>query len=145
MSAGRLLHYTFRGCSAFTHVTACTLAKSPQRRFTPEAPAVSLPPPPAPIATGWSESVPGRDFHPLWTSTFSRGTTFRLLIRPDISCANDTVALLALALLAQMTKGNESTRLWNQIAKAGMAELADAADSKSFLPHCENPNSTVIS
>jgi hypothetical protein len=28
----------------------------------------------APIATGWSEPVPGRDFHPLWISTFSRRT-----------------------------------------------------------------------
>ena len=27
--AGRLLHHCFRACSAFTHVTACTLAKSP--------------------------------------------------------------------------------------------------------------------
>ena len=29
----------------------------------------------APIATGWSEPVPGRDFHPLWISTFSRRTS----------------------------------------------------------------------
>ena len=28
----------------------------------------------APIATGWSEPVPGRDFHPLWISAFSRRT-----------------------------------------------------------------------
>ncbi len=26
------------------------------------------------IATGWSEPAPGRDFHPLWTSAFSRRT-----------------------------------------------------------------------
>src|SRR6266478_4579063 len=31
-------------CSAFTHVTACTLAKSPLRLSAPEASAVSLPP-----------------------------------------------------------------------------------------------------
>src|SRR5579864_4125553 len=31
------------------------------------------------IATGWSEPVPGRDFHPLWISAFSRRTEiFRL-------------------------------------------------------------------
>jgi hypothetical protein len=29
----------------------------------------------APIATGWSEPVPGRDFHPLWISAFSRRTS----------------------------------------------------------------------
>jgi hypothetical protein len=34
----------FEACSAFTHVTACTLAKSPLRPSTPEASAVSLPP-----------------------------------------------------------------------------------------------------
>jgi len=28
----------------------------------------------APIATGWSEPAPGRDFHPLWISAFSRRT-----------------------------------------------------------------------
>src|SRR6266700_6746081 len=28
----------------------------------------------APIATGWSEPVPGRDFHPLWISALSRRT-----------------------------------------------------------------------
>ena len=28
----------------------------------------------APVATGWSEPTPGRDFHPLWISAFSRRT-----------------------------------------------------------------------
>jgi hypothetical protein len=28
----------------------------------------------APIAAGWNEPVPGWDFHPLWTNTFSRRT-----------------------------------------------------------------------
>ena len=27
-----------------------------------------------PIPPGWSEPVPGRDFHPRWTSAFSRRT-----------------------------------------------------------------------
>src|SRR5262249_43920117 len=31
-------------------------------------------PPPAYIVTGWNEPVPGRDFHPLWTSAFSPRT-----------------------------------------------------------------------
>src|SRR6266478_7790935 len=34
----------FGACSAFTHVTACPLAKSPSRPSAPEASAVSLPP-----------------------------------------------------------------------------------------------------
>ena len=29
----------------------------------------------APIATGWNEPVPGRDFHPLWTSAFHGAPT----------------------------------------------------------------------
>ena len=35
----------FQACSAFTHVTACMLAKSPMRPSTPKASAASLPPP----------------------------------------------------------------------------------------------------
>src|SRR5262249_50019600 len=27
-----------------------------------------------PVATGWNEPAPGRDFHPLWTSAFPRRT-----------------------------------------------------------------------
>jgi len=34
----------------------------------------------ASIATGWSEPVPGRDFHPLWTSAFSRRTELSRLV-----------------------------------------------------------------
>jgi len=34
----------FGACSAFTHVTACTLARSPLRPSAPEASAVLLPP-----------------------------------------------------------------------------------------------------
>jgi len=34
----------FGACSAFTHVTACTLAKSPMRPSAPKAPVASLPP-----------------------------------------------------------------------------------------------------
>jgi hypothetical protein len=35
----------FGACLAFTHVTACRLAKSPMRPSTPKASAASLPPP----------------------------------------------------------------------------------------------------
>ena len=47
----------------------------------------------APIATGWSEPVPGRDFHPLWISTFSRRTEkFRLAAEP--CCVSDYKSLM---------------------------------------------------
>src|SRR5207245_6837348 len=38
----------------------------------------------ASVATGWSEPVPGRDFHPLWTSAFSRRTEELRLAIPTI-------------------------------------------------------------
>jgi len=52
--------WLFEACSAFTHVTACVLAKSPEvTRFTEVLQEKSLPPFPAPIATGWSDQLPG--------------------------------------------------------------------------------------
>ena len=64
----------FEACSAFTHVTACMLAKSPKRPSTPEAPTASFPPPPLRLLPGGANPVPGRDFHPQSTSAFSRRT-----------------------------------------------------------------------
>jgi len=49
----------FEACSAFTHVTACTLAKSPSRPSTPEAPAASLPPLPLRLLPGGANQFPG--------------------------------------------------------------------------------------
>ncbi|HEV2400813.1 MAG TPA: hypothetical protein VGS27_28015, partial [Candidatus Sulfotelmatobacter sp.] len=34
------------------------------------------------IATGWSEPVPGREFHPLKSSTFSRRTVTSIIAVP---------------------------------------------------------------
>jgi len=49
----------FEACSAFTHVTACTLAKSPLRPSTPEASAVSLPPLLLWLLPGGANQFPG--------------------------------------------------------------------------------------
>src|SRR6266478_8945080 len=46
----------FEACSAFTHVTACMLAKSPTRPSTPEAPTASLPSPPLRLLPGGANS-----------------------------------------------------------------------------------------
>ena len=47
-------------CSAFTHVTACRLAEFSMRtRCIEVLQSKSLPPSPAPIATGWSDQLPG--------------------------------------------------------------------------------------
>ncbi len=63
----------FEACSAFTHVTACMLAKFLKEPSTPEAPAASLPPrllQLLPVGT----KVTGRDSHPLEDSALARRT-----------------------------------------------------------------------
>ena len=70
MSAGRLLRYTFRGLlSVYSHyglharqVAFATLYTGGSSSFVTSAAA--------PIATGWSDPVPGRDLHPLLTNAF---------------------------------------------------------------------------
>ena len=64
----------YEACSAFTHVTACTLAKSPKATLYTEGFADFVTSIGAPIATGWSEPAPGRVYLPLWTNAFSRRT-----------------------------------------------------------------------
>jgi len=64
----------FGACAAFTFFTACTLAESPEAILSIEGSGSIIASAAAPIATGWSEPVPGWDFHPLWISAFSRRT-----------------------------------------------------------------------
>ena len=72
--SGRLLHYRFRGLLSVhsryglqtRRVAYATLYTGGSGGFVASTAA--------PIATGWSDPVPGRDFHPLWTSAFSRRT-----------------------------------------------------------------------
>jgi len=53
----------FEVCSAFTHVTACVLAKSPKvTRYIEVLQRKSLPSFPASIATGWSDQLPDGNF-----------------------------------------------------------------------------------
>ena len=52
----------FEACSAFTHVMACTLAKSPKRPSIPEAPTASLPPLPLRLLPGGANQFPGASF-----------------------------------------------------------------------------------
>ena len=70
LAVGRLLHYTFRGLlSVYSRyglharqVAYATLYTRGSDDFVSSVAAL--------IATGWSEPVPGRDFHPLRTSAF---------------------------------------------------------------------------
>jgi hypothetical protein len=57
----------FEACSAFTHVTACTLAESSSRPSYIGGFSSFVASTAAPIATEWNEPVPGWDLHPLWT------------------------------------------------------------------------------
>jgi len=73
-SAGRLLRHPFRGLLSVhsryglqtRQVAKATLYTGGSSSFVTSATA--------PIASGWSEPVPGRDSHPLLTSAFSRRT-----------------------------------------------------------------------
>jgi hypothetical protein len=65
---------SFEACSAFTRVTTCRLAKSPYATLYTGGSGGFVASTAAPIATGWSDPVPGRAFLPLWTSAFSRRT-----------------------------------------------------------------------
>src|ERR1700733_10150289 len=64
----------FEACSAFPHVTACTLAESPLRPSSTGGFSSFVTSTAAPIATGRNEPVPGWDLHPLWTKRLSRRT-----------------------------------------------------------------------
>jgi len=65
---------SFEACSAFTRVTTCRLAKSPYATLYTGGSGGFVASTAAPIATGWSDPVPGRVYLPLWSSAFSRRT-----------------------------------------------------------------------
>jgi len=64
----------FEACSAFTHVTTYRLAESPYATLYTGGSDGFVASTAAPIATGWSDPVPGRVYLLLWSSAFSRRT-----------------------------------------------------------------------
>src|SRR5260370_14670972 len=70
---------SFVACSAFTHVTTCRLAKSPYATLYTGGSGGFVASTAAPIATGWSDPVPGRVYLPLWSTAFSRRTVIAWL------------------------------------------------------------------
>ncbi|MFM7840790.1 MAG: DUF4081 domain-containing protein [Nitrospira sp.] len=64
----------FEACSTFTRVTACRHMNRPRRPFSIEGSSRRVAATAAPIASGWSNTLAGRDSHPLKTTTFSRRT-----------------------------------------------------------------------
>ena len=71
-------------CSAFTRVTTCRLAKSPYATLYTGGSGGFVASTAAPIATGWSDPVPGRVYLPLWTSAFHGA-----LLTPDYNKYDD--------------------------------------------------------
>jgi hypothetical protein len=72
--AGRLLHYPFRGLLSVhsrygLHAHQVAIATFFTEGFSGFVTSTA-----ASIVTGRNEPAPGRDFHPLWTSAFSRRT-----------------------------------------------------------------------
>ena len=72
--AGRLLHYPFRGLLSVhsrygLHAHRVAIATLCIEGFSGFVTSTA-----ASIVTGRNEPVPGRDFHPLWTSAFARRT-----------------------------------------------------------------------
>ena len=64
----------FEACSTFTHVPACVLAESPKATLYIEGFGRFVTSSTAPIATGWSDQLPGGTTLPLRTSAFPRHT-----------------------------------------------------------------------
>jgi hypothetical protein len=83
-AAGRLI-MNLEACSAFTHVTVCTLAESPLRPSSTGGFSSFVTSTAAPIATGRNEPVPGWDLQPLWTTRLSRRTRTIPLIESRFS------------------------------------------------------------
>jgi hypothetical protein len=65
----------FEACSAFTRFTTCRLAKSPYATLYTGGSGGFVTSTAAPIATGWSDPVPGRVYLPLWFSAFHGDVT----------------------------------------------------------------------
>ena len=64
----------FEACSAFTRVTTCRLAESPYATLYTGGSDGFVVSTAAPVATGWSDPVPGRVFHPAVVQRLSRRT-----------------------------------------------------------------------
>src|ERR1700758_5349798 len=71
---GRLLHYGFRGLLSVHSRYGLQTRQVAYSTLYPGGSGGFVASTAAPIATGWSDPVPGRVFLPLWTSAFSRRT-----------------------------------------------------------------------
>ena len=107
----------FEACSAFTRVTACTLALSPIRDTHSEGFSYFVTSIAAPVASGWS--VAGWDLHPLESAALSRrtpvadvcyclrGSAHRILVRfPGmLACDTQNLSCFEMQLSRAFTDG----------------------------------------
>src|SRR5450755_3555833 len=70
---------SFEACSAFTRVTTCRLTESPYATLSTGGFSGFVASTAAPIATGWSDPVPGRVFPPAVVQRLSRRTVIACL------------------------------------------------------------------
>ena len=105
----------FEACSAFTHVTACTLAESPSDPFI-EGSSSFVSVTTASIATGWSEPVPGRDLLPAEHQRLARRTR-----------------TISLALVRTATPASAEERTGNK--KAAGEKGHHAGENLEWLPN----------
>jgi hypothetical protein len=78
----------FEACSAFTQVITCRLAKSPYATLYTGGSGGFVASTAAPIATGWSDPVPGRAFLPAVVQRLSRRTVMEdvtTVIQPTLA------------------------------------------------------------
>src|ERR1017187_3061243 len=76
---------SFEACSAFIRVTTCRLAESPYATLYTGGSDGFVASTAAPIATGWSDPVPGRAFHPAVVQRLSRRTVTAMLRQPSLA------------------------------------------------------------
>jgi hypothetical protein len=74
----------FEACSAFTHITACLFARSPEATPSTRGSDGFVTSTAGPIATGRSDPVAGRDSHPQDLSAFPRRTSKSVSLGGDL-------------------------------------------------------------
>ena len=99
--AGRPLHRPFRGLLSVHSRYGLQTCQVAYATFCTGGFSSFVAPTAAPIATGWNEPAPGRDFHPRWISAFPRRTEkFGLMLD-----------MAALAVAANELTGQKTTPL----------------------------------
>src|SRR5262245_36426400 len=117
----------FEACSAFTRVTACTLALSPMRDTLSEGSSYIVTSIAAPVASGWSDA--GWDFHPLESAAFPRRTPLADISRIEIpQRSSHPRYCCAIVLVSTGGDGSETSRVhYSARRRRGSGVVANGA------------------